>query len=525
MVSLAESPVKENLIYVGMDDGMIQVTEDAGKSWRKVPSVDGIPEYTYVSDLYPSRYDENIVFASFDNRKRDDFKPYIMKSSDKGMTWTSIAGNLPENGTVHTIEQDHVNPDLIFCGTEFGVFFSIDGGKIWTQLKSGIPTISVRDMVIQERENDLVLATFGRGFYILDNYTPLRTLSKDILDKDAYVFPIKDALMYVQSRGYYGQGSTFYTSKNPAFGATITFYIKDVPKTLKQERQKREKKLIKDKRPIPIPSMDELRAEENEIKPYLIFTILDEDKNVVKKITKSASKGMSRITWNLRYASTRPVRLRDEKFNPLSGGGDGMFAMPGKYYVTISQYYRDSISELVGPTEFNAVVLQNTTLPAENRAELVAFQDKVADLARALYGAENATDDLMKKVQYIKQAVQQSPDLPDALLFRASQIEVELDGILWTFNGQRAKASREENWPAPPSLNQRMGYLAYSHWSSTAGVTQSQKDAYDILAEEFPPILEQLRRIKNVDLKALEDELEAAGAPWTPGRIPEWEKE
>ncbi len=525
MVSLAESPVKEDLIYVGMDDGMIQVTEDAGQNWRKIPSIAGVPDYTYVSDIYPSRYDENIVFASFDNRKRDDFKPYIMKSTDKGNTWTSISGNLPENGSVHTIEQDHVNPDLLFVGTEFGAFFSIDGGKIWAQLKSGIPTISVKDMVIQERENDLVLATFGRGFYILDDYTPLRTLSKEVLDKKAHVFPIKDALMYVQSRGYYGQGATYFTSKNPPFGATITYYIKDVPKTLKQERQKEEKKLVKDKKPIPIPTMDELRAEEDEIAPYLIFTILDEDKNVVKKITKKPSKGINRLIWNLRYASTRPVRIRDNKYNPLSSGGDGMFAMPGKYYVTISQYYRDSISELVGPQEINAMVLQNTTLPAENRAELVAFQDKVADLARAVYGAENATDDLMEKVQYIKQAVQQSPDLPDALLFRASQIEVELDEILWAFNGQRAKASREENWPAPPSLNQRMGYLAYSHWSSTAGITQSQKDAYEILAEEFPPILDKLRKIKNIDLKTLEDELEAAGAPWTPGRIPEWDRE
>jgi len=525
MVSLAESPVKEDLIYVGMDDGMIQVTEDAGQNWRKIPSIAGVPDYTYVSDIYPSRYDENIVFASFDNRKRDDFKPYIMKSTDKGNTWTSISGNLPDNGSVHTIEQDHVNPDLLFAGTEFGAFFSIDGGKIWAQLKSGIPTISVKDMVIQERENDLVLATFGRGFYILDDYTPLRTLSKEILDKKAHVFPIKDALMYVQSRGYYGQGATYFTSKNPPLGATITYYIKDVPKTLKQERQKEEKKLVKDKKPIPIPTMDELRAEEDEIAPYLIFTILDEDKNVVKKITRKPSKGINRLIWNLRYASTRPVRIRNNKYNPLSSGGDGMFAMPGKYYVTISQYYRDSISELVGPQEINAVVLQNTTLPAENRAELVAFQDKVAKLARAVYGAENAADDLKEKVQYIKQAVQQSPDLQDALLFRASQIEEEIDEILWTFNGQHAKASREENWPAPPSLNQRMGYLAYSHWGSTSGITQTQKDAYEILAEEFPPILDKLRKIKNIDLKTLEDELEAAGAPWTPGRIPEWEKE
>jgi hypothetical protein len=448
-----------------------------------------------------------------------------MKSTDKGATWTSIAGNLPENGTVHTIEQDHVNPELLFVGTEFGAFFSIDGGKIWTQLKSGIPTVAVRDMVIQERENDLVLATFGRGFYILDDYTPLRTLSKEIMDRDAYVFPIKDALMYVQQRGHYGQGSTFFTSDNPPFGATVTYYIKDVPKTLKQERKKKEKELVKDKKPIPIPTMDELRAEEDEIAPYLIFTILDEDKNIVKKITKKPSKGINRVTWNLRYASTRPVRIRDNKFNPLSGGGDGMFAMPGKYYVSIAQYYRDSIYELAGPQEFNAVVLQNTTLPAENRAELVAFQDKVAELARAAYGAENAAEDLMERVQYIKQAIQQYPDLPDALLFRASGIEKELDEILWTFNGQDPEASREENWPAPPSINERLGYLAYSHWSSTSAITQTQKDAYEIIAGEFPPILDQLMRIKNIDLKALEDELEAAGAPWTPGRIPEWNKE
>ncbi|MEA3477998.1 MAG: glycosyl hydrolase, partial [Bacteroidota bacterium] len=524
MVSLAESPVKEDLLYVGMDDGMIQVTEDAGDNWRKILSITGVPEYTYVSDIFPSRYDENIVFATFDNHKRDDFKPYVMKSSDKGDTWTSIIGNLPEKGSVHTIEQDHVNPDLLFVGTEFGVFFSTDGGKIWTQLKSGIPTIAVKDMVIQERENDLVLATFGRGFYILDDYTPLRTISKEILEKDAHIFPIKDALMYVQNRGYYGQGGTYFTSKNPPFGATITYYIKDVPKTLKQERQSKEKELVKDKKPIPIPTMDELRAEEDEIAPYLVFTILDEDNNVVRKLTKKPSKGINRMIWNLRYASTRPVRVRDDKFNPLSGGGDGMFAMPGKYFVTISQYYRDSIKLLAGPQELHAVVLQNTTLPAEDRAELVAFQNKVADLSRAVYGAKNATDDLMKQIQTIKQAIQQSPDLPGELLFKATQVEEELDEILWKFNGQQPEASREENWPALPSINVRMRSLAYSHWSSTSAITQTQMDTYEIIADEFPPILEQLKRIKNIDLKALEDELDAAGAPWTPGRIPEWER-
>ncbi len=175
-----------------------------------------------------------------------------MKSTDKGTTWTSIAGNLPENGTVHSIQQDHVNADLLFVGTEFGIFFSVDGGKIWTQLKSGIPDVAVRDIAIQERENDLVLATFGRGFYILDDYTPLREIDKDFFDTAAYIFPIKDALMYVQrNRGGYGSGSNVYIAKNPEFGATFTYYIKEAPKTLQEERREREKELIKNKERIP----------------------------------------------------------------------------------------------------------------------------------------------------------------------------------------------------------------------------------------------------------------------------------
>jgi len=172
-VSLDESTVKENLLYVGTDDGVIQMTEDSGKNWQKTTKFNSVPEYTYVSDILASKHDENVVFASFDNRKRDDFTPYILKSTNKGKTWKSISSNLPKNGTVHTIEQDFINPNLIFVGTEFGVFFSDDSGEKWTQLKAGIPAISVRDMVIQERESDLVLATFGRGFYILDNYSPL----------------------------------------------------------------------------------------------------------------------------------------------------------------------------------------------------------------------------------------------------------------------------------------------------------------------------------------------------------------
>lgn len=523
-VSIAESPLKEDLLYVGTDDGAINVTEDAGENWLQMTQFPGIPEYTYVSDIFPDSFDENVVYAAFDNRKRDDFKPYLLKSTNKGKTWESIASNLPENGTVHSIVQDHKNPELLFAGTEFGVFFSVDGGKIWTQLKSGIPDVAVRDIEIQERENDLVLATFGRGFYILDNYSPLRMVNPEFLDTaEAFIFPVKDALMYIQKGGRYGTGSDYYTANNPPFGATITYYVKERPKTLKQIRKKKEKELIKEKKPVPVPTMEELRAEENEVKPHLIFTITDEEGNEVRKLTTSAKKGINRITWDLRYPSTRPVYVSNNEFNPTSTGGSGWPVLPGKYYVSVSQFVRGELTKLAGPAEINTVVLENTTLPAEKREELVAFQDKVGKLYKKMRGTQEYAENLMEKVQYLKQAIQNTPGTNNELMEKANKIENELDHILWKFNGQSPKASREENRPALPSLNERLNAIMYAHWSSTSDVTQTQKEQYNILVEEFPPVIDELKTINNTEIKELENELDKLGAPYTPGRLPEWE--
>lgn len=524
-VSLAESAVKEDLLFVGTDDGVISVTEDAGGSWFQVKNFPGVPEYTYVSDILPDKFDENVVYAAFDNHKRDDFKPYILKSTDKGRTWQSISSNLPDNGTVHTMEQDFIKPELLFVGTEFGAFFSENGGETWTQLKSGLPSIAVKDMVIQERESDLVLATFGRGFYILDDYSPLRQVDNGVLDSAAFIFPVKDALMYTFRRAKYGQGSMPWFAPNPDFGAIFTYYVKEVPKTLKQERKEREKELVKEKAPIPIPTMDELRAEEKEISPYLIFTVTDVEGNVVRKINERMSKGINRISWNLTYPARGSVRLRNDKYNPLANDRDGLGVMPGRYYVSMAQYYRGEITELAGPVPFEAKVLDNVTLPAPDRAEMLAFQEKASKLVRAMNAAEQLAEDLAKRVEYAKQSIENTPEAPDGLMTRAMALGEELDAILWTFNGQEPKASSEENWPAPVPLNDRLGALVYSHWNSTSRVSETQQEMYDILAEEFPPVLEKLKNIAEVDLKALEADLDAIGAPWTPGRIPEWEKE
>lgn len=523
-VSLAESSVTEGLVYVGSDDGVIQITEDAGMIWSKITSFPGVPEYTFVSDILPDRFDENIVYASFDNIQRDDFKPYLLKSTDKGKSWVSITGNLPEDHTVLTIAQDFIDSDLLFVGTEFGLFFSLDGGKIWTRLKSGLPTVKVPDIVIQERECDLVLATFGRGFYILEDYSPLRELAKETREKEAYIFPVKDALMFTQTRGHYGQGSNFFYAPNPPYGATFTYYLKEVPKTLKNTRKEKEKELIDDNSPVPIPTMDELRAEKNEIPPYLIFTIRDADGNIIRKLSSSASKGMSRITWDLRYTNTNRIGLKNEKFNPNSTGRGGATVLPGIYNVTMEMVINGVEKRLAGPVEFEARVLNNTTLPPADGNDYIAFQNKVSDLINAVNGAEEYAKDLMKRTQYAKQAIQNTPGAPFSLMEEAIVLEKKLDNIFWALNGQVPAASDEENWPALPAINTRLGAIKEASYGNTSTPTQTQRDQYSLLEEEFPPILEQLKAIGENDLKKLEAELDNLGAPWTPGRVPDWKK-
>ena len=213
IVSLTESKVQKDLLYTGSDDGVISVTEDGGVNWRMIKTFPGVPEYTYVSDILADKFNADIVYATFNNHKRDDFKPYVLKSTDKGKSWISISANLPANGPVHTIEQDPVNPNLLFLGTEFSFFVSFDGGTSWTEFNKGLPTIPVRDIAIQERENDLVIATFGRGFYVIDDYTPLRNYKKEIVGKPGYIFPVREAKMFVQNSEFDNQGSMYYIAE------------------------------------------------------------------------------------------------------------------------------------------------------------------------------------------------------------------------------------------------------------------------------------------------------------------------
>ncbi len=341
--ALAESPRKEGLIYVGTDDGLIQVTEDAGKTWRRIETFSGVANMAYVSRIVASNHDENTVYAAFENHQNADFNPYLLKSTNAGRTWTSISSNLPKNGSVWAIAEDHVNPNLLFVGTEFGLFFSIDGGQKWIQLKGGLPTIQVRDLTIQKRENDLVVGTFGRGIYILDNYTPLRLLKPDMLKQEGQLFPVKNALMYIQSqplggRGKSFQGESFFTAENPPFGATFTYYLKDELKTRKAKRQEAEKEAAKKNAAVALPRLTDLSAEEEEEAPAVIFTVTDSSGRVVRRLTGPVTAGVNRVAWDLRHPpSSLPPPPNPELEDPFNEGPAGPLVMPGGYRLSLAK--------------------------------------------------------------------------------------------------------------------------------------------------------------------------------------------
>ena len=478
LTSISESPLQEGLIYVGTDDGMIQVTEDGGANWRRVDKFDKVPDMTYVNDIRASLFDENVAYAAFNNHKKGDFKPYVARSDNRGKTWKLISGDLPGRGSVYAVVQDHVQPDLLFVGTEFGVFFTVDGGAKWRQLKSGIPTISVRDIEIQRRENDLVAATFGRSFYILDDYTPLRELSEQMLEEEARIFPVKKAWMYIEARPMAGddkayQGAGFFTAPNPPFGATFTYYLKDALETREDLRRKAESDLQKEGKDTPYPAWEDLKGEDREEAPAVSLTVRDERGDVVRRIAGKTSAGIHRATWDFRYPGFRPTDLEDDGYGPL--------ALPGIYNVSLEKRIDGVTTRLAGPVEFEVAPLGEPSLPPADRAAVLAFARETGELQRAVMGAEKAAGEAANRIKYIKAAVVNTPGLDPALLAEVRRLELRLTDLREVLTGDPTRSKRSE--PAMPGITDRVNQIVYGFWGTTSAATTTHRRNYEIASE------------------------------------------
>ncbi len=555
--SIAESPKQEGLIYVGTDDGLLQITEDGGKIWRKVEKPAGVPDDAYVQRIVASQHDPGTVYVAYENHQNGDFKPYVIKSPDKGKTWVSIAGNLPDRGGVYAIAEDHVDKNLLFAGTEFGLYYTNLGGEKWTRLNIGLPTIMVRDLAIQKQTDDLVIGTFGRSIYILDDYSPLRVSPTEVSQKDNYLFPVKSALSYIAYNPGGDLGTNYFTAQNPPVGAAITFNLKEGLRTKQQERQQRERAAMQRGEAPGYPTPEELRAEAMEEPPAIIVSISDSTGKVIRRFDAPATRGMHRVNWDLRMqpASLPAVPPTGaatggrggaggfggggrgaagaaigagggagggdiEVFGGFGGRGSpmGALAVPGKYTVTLARRQGGVITPLAGSQSFELIAEGPST--REDRIALAAFQEKVANLQKAMTATQDAANEAGQRLSSIRRAIDATPSLSLKLREEAMKLERNLAEINLALTGDRIWRARNEGTPA--SISEHLQAAASSTRGTTGHPTKTAMEQYQIASDGLAAEIPKLRKLIETDIRGLEKQLDAAGAPPTPGRLPEW---
>ena len=501
IVAFSESPINENLLYIGTDDGLIQVSEDGGKTWRKKDHFSGVPNMTYVNAIYASNHDENTVYACFNHHKYGDFKPYVYKSTDKGISWTSISNNLPERGSAYCIVEDFVSPNLLFVGTEFGLHTSYNSGKEWKQLSNGIPTIAIRDIEIQAREGDLVLASFGRGFYVLDDLSPLRKMSLELLKKDNYLFPMRNALSFLQSspvgrpgKGF--RGDNFYIGENLPPAAIFHYYLKDVPKTRMAEREKNEADKRKDYADLYNPSYDDLVEEKYDQAPYILWTITNENNDVVRKMKSSASKGLNRVYWDMRFASKWPAGDNHQEANPFNRRATGNLVPAGIYEVSAALIHNDTITEIGKSQTVEIISLDNKSIKKANDKALASFQLELDYMSRDLQKFNRELGEVSDKLPKIKAALFRTEEKVDFNTSNVTALTKQIDEIEKVLFGDDLAFQLDQ--PRKTAIQTRLGRLMYFQRNTTTVPSQHHMDQLEIIKTKFDAQKDKLVPIKKM---------------------------
>ena len=509
ITSLAESPLDENLLYAGTDDGLLHVTEDGGDTWRRIEigSINDLPDRAFVNDIKADFADPNTVYVALDDHKNGDFSPYLIKSTDRGQSWTSIAEDLPDRHLVWRLVQDDENPNLLFAATEFGVFFTVDGGDEWVKLEGGAPTISFRDIVIQRRHDDLVAASFGRGIFILDDYTPLRSVDAERLDQEAHLFDTRTAHWYIPRNVVDSPGDNMYTAENPPFGAVFTYYLKDGYQTQEAERQERERELAEGE-DVPFPGWDALEAEMREQGPLVQVVIKNEDGLVVNRVSGPTSAGVHRINWDLRHADKGVVNQGEAI--PASLEASGFLATPGTYTATLTKMENGAVTALSDPITFDVVPLREGTLEDAPHAEIAAFRETLESFQQDLTAASNTLERQLDHVHAMQTALARADrDAPD-LMQRLYDTRLQLLELREAMNGSEAKDEIGERDPPSPRSRLFVGYRALR---TTYGPTPMHREMIATGQREFADLQDDLTEIVDAVMPELEQALDAAGAP------------
>jgi hypothetical protein len=521
ITSISESPQVEGLIYIGTDDGLVQVTEDGGENWRavEVGEFPGVPATAFVNDLKADLHDADTVYVALDNHKYGDFTPFLLKSVDRGVTWTSIRSDLPDRTLVWRVVQDHENPDLLFAATEFGIYFSVSGGDAWVKLTGGAPTISFRDLAIQRRENDLVGASFGRGFFVLDDYSALRSVSEEQLAEEATLFPTRKAWWYIP-RSHLAfdeegssQGGSHYVAPNPDFGAVFTYHLRDGLKTKEQIRQAGEKAAAEAGQDISFPGWDAASDEMAESDPRIWLIVEDADGNTVRRVSGSIHQGFNRVAWDLRYPAPQAVALGSASssfdFEPA-----GLLAAPGDYSATLAKEVGGEFTILSDPVQFEVEPLREGALQGSPYTESAAFWRSYEDAVRGSSAVSQSLGTELARVEAMKTALSRATTAPGDLDERLNNLRTRLMRLEEELYGNRAKGQVGEK--TRPSVGSRLSDVELGLVSSTYGPTPTHRRTLEIANGQLQQIRSDLEQMR-AEVAALGEDLVRAGAPWVEG--------
>ncbi len=511
ITSITESPVKEGLLYIGTDDGLIQVTEDGGKNWRKIPvnKLPGVPQNAFVNDIKADKFDENTVYVCLDNHKEGDFKPYVYKSTDKGKTWKNISGNLPDTLLIWRLVQDYQKPELLFIGTEFGIYATLNGGKKWFKLNTKA-NISFRDIAIKAGEDDLVGASFGRGFFILDDYSFLREVNEKTLNREAVLFKPVDSWWFfpkmVLGTGQKGsQGASYFLAPNPPYGTTFTYYIKESYKSLKQKRQEQEKKLEKAGRDIDFPGWDALDKEITETVPELFINILDLDGTLLKRIKGKLQKGFHRVTWD----HTRFGKRLDPDQNTF--WPSRLRVGPGTYRAYMSKIDgRGKETVLSDTISFTVRRLKEPALTNNTLDEVENWWKKTDRLKAKVALMRKQLDGLIQANKTLEEAYLRAEKPDRQTVVRLRKVKQQLQDIEKRLYGSNAKDEVGEK--KKPNLMYRISKLNMNLYATSYGPTGTDKKTYRIALKEYEELSAQIENVKQ-ELIRIKQKLKHLGIP------------
>ena len=521
LTAVTESPAKAGVLTVGTDDGLVQVSQNGGQTWAQAAPLPGLPPLSFINHVEASLYDALTVYVAADAHKIGDFTPYLYESVDGGRTWRSIAGDLPKGSIVWSFQQDHVKPDLLFVGTESGIFFSINRGTNWIKLSGGMPTIPIRGLKIHRRDGDLVGASFGRGFYVLDDYTALRDFGGATLGEDGRLFPVRDAWWYVPSQpgqapGRPEAGTDDFTSANPPMGALITYHLREGPTTARERRQAAERTLREGAKDAPFPGLDQLGAEAIETGPQVRIRITDASGRPVRWILGPKEAGLHRVNWDLRGPAPDRIDLREPGFRaPWESVPQGPLVAPGQYSAELFIVSSTGARRLGGPRGFEVKPVPNA-LPGTDYVAVAAFQQQTGELMRRINAVGAEIDRVRDRLRHLRAAAVEAPRADPSLTVRMDSLTRSLAALDLTLRGDPAR--RRLNESSAPSLEGLVGEVISGHWETRQAPTGTQRRAIETASAAFATAARAVAQLIEGELAKIEADLEAAGAPWTPGR-------